>query len=489
VRPRPETLDLAIDAWARGQKALASGDLAAARHWAERAARLGPQDTQVRFLLGIVLLRQRDRAALEAFQRLVDASDTAPAHRGLVAAAALAGDRAALVRAAGMLLARFVPPNDQEFPGLAARAAAAAGLPGWCGADAAGRVTVSAAAQVTFRLDDRVIAARRRADGVWGLPASWAKAARLTVTADGRPLLGSPIDLARRRMVEGFVEASGDGLRGWAWRPADPGAAIRLSLTAALGRRPPIIVEAEAPTQVPTMDGLMSPMAFDVPAARLLDRPGLVHLRDGTGRDLIGSPLDPGLWTASARAAARLMGQRASGLAGDRTAAPALPGSAVPAVLPIWADTPPPARRAARPGRRQTPAVIVPVYRGVETTLLCLARVLDTVPEDAPVIVVDDAGPEPELSAALDALARGRRIRLLRNPRNLGFPASANAGLAAAGARDAVLLNSDTIVPPGWLERLRDAAWSAPDIGTAAPLSNDATILSYPRVDSVQPVP
>ena len=476
VRPRPETLDLAIDAWARGQSALAAGDLAAARQWAERAARLGPQDTQVRFLLGIVLLRQRDRAALSVFQRLVVASDTVPAHRGLVAAAALAGDRATLAQATGTLLARFAPPHDQEFPGLAARAAVAAGLPGWCGADASGNVTVSAAAPVTFRLDDGAIVPRRRPDGGWKLPRSWTTAARLAVTADGSHLLGSPIDLARRRLVEGFVETAGEGLQGWAWHPADPGAAVRLSLNASQGRRPSIMVDAEDPAQVPNMDGLMAPRAFQVPAARLLDRPGLVHLRDGTGRDLIGSPLDPGLWTASARAAAHLM---------KRTA----PGSAFPAIVPIWADTPPPARRAALRRGRQGPAVIVPVYRGVETTLLCLACVLETVPRGTPVIVVDDAGPEPDLSAALDALARTHRIRLVRNLRNLGFPASANAGMAAAGARDVVLLNSDTILPPGWLERLRDAAWSAPDIGTVAPLSNDATILSYPRVDGAQPPP
>ena len=58
-RKRPETIDLAFDAWDRGRSALAAGDLPAARRWAERAARLGPHDTQVRFLLGIVLLRQR----------------------------------------------------------------------------------------------------------------------------------------------------------------------------------------------------------------------------------------------------------------------------------------------------------------------------------------------------------------------------------------------------------------------------------------------
>ena len=483
-RPRPEALDLAIDAWERGQAALTSGDLAAARHWAERAARLGPEDTQVQFLLGIVLLRQQDRAAFQNFQRLIVASDTIPAYRGLVAAAALIGDRASCIQAVGTLLARFAPPTDAEFPGLAMRAAAAAGVAGWCGADAAGRVTVSAQGEVRVALDDRVVAPRRRPDGRWRLPASWTEASVLTVTADGRHLLGSPIDLGRRRLVEGFVEADGGGLRGWAWHPADPEAAVRLTLGSATGRQPAIPVETAEPAHFPNMDGLMAPKAFHVPVERLQDRPGLLHLRDGEGRDLTGSPLVPGLWTGSAIAAACLMARHPGGPKSARRSQPALP-----AVVPIWADTPAPRRTTAPRRGRQGPAVVIPVYRGIETTLLCLARVLDTVPDRTPVIVVDDAGPEPELSAALDKLARARQIRLVRNPRNLGFPASANIGLAAAEGRDVVLLNSDTIVPPSWLERLADAAWSAPDIGTVTPLSNDATILSYPRVDGVQKPP
>ena len=489
VRPRPETLDLAIDAWERGQSALAASDLTAARYWAERASRLGPQDNQVRFLLGIVLLRQQDRTAYEAFQSLVAASDTVPAHRGLVAAAALIGDREALTRIVGALLSRFAPPTDTEFPGLATRAAAAAGLAGWCGADASGRLTVSAEAHVNLALDGRAITARRHRDGRWGLPVAWTASEVLTVTVDGRHLLGSPIDLARRRLVEGFVEAADGGLRGWAWCPADPEATVRLTVEPVVGRQPPIALDAKGLAQFPNMDGLTAPKAFDLPGERLQNRQGLVHVRDSAGRDLTGSPLDPGLWTAAAAAAAQLMARRTADRKGAPARRPALSLAALPTVVPIWADTPPPSRKPAlRPGR-QGPAVVIPVYRGVETTMLCLARVLETVPARTPVIVVDDAGPEPELSAALDGLARTRQIQLVRNPRNLGFPASGNAGLIAAGPRDVVLLNSDTIVPAGWLERLRDAAWSAPDIGTVTPLSNDATILSYPRVDSVQPPP
>ncbi len=49
--------------------------------------------------------------------------------------------------------------------------------------------------------------------------------------------------------------------------------------------------------------------------------------------------------------------------------------------------------------------------------------------------------------------------------------------------------NSDTLVPPGWLGKLREAAYGAPDTGTVTPLSNDATILSYPKAGAANPAP
>jgi GT2 family glycosyltransferase/glycosyltransferase involved in cell wall biosynthesis len=224
-----------------------------------------------------------------------------------------------------------------------------------------------------------------------------------------------------------------------------------------------------------------------VPAESLSCYPGLLHIRDAFGRALTGSPIDPGQWIRSAGVATRMMsGERA---APGTTSARRATGW-TPPLLPVWADTPSPLRPAAR-GRIRRPglAVVIPVFRGLDVTLGCLERVFATVPSGTQIIVVDDASPEPALSSALDTLARKRRILLLRNARNRGFPASANLGLAAAGTRDAVLLNSDALVPPGWLERLHEAAYAAPDIGTVAPLSNDATILSYPRVDDVQPPP
>jgi GT2 family glycosyltransferase/glycosyltransferase involved in cell wall biosynthesis len=138
-------------------------------------------------------------------------------------------------------------------------------------------------------------------------------------------------------------------------------------------------------------------------------------------------------------------------------------------------------------------AVVVPAYRGAAMTRRCLEAVFGTVPEGTAVVVVDDATPEPALAALLDGLAGAGRIRLLRHAENRGFPASANAGLRLAArlapGADLVLLNSDAIPAPGWVEGLRAAVHAGGDIGTATPLSNDATILSYPDIARSSPAP
>jgi len=209
---------------------------------------------------------------------------------------------------------------------------------------------------------------------------------------------------------------------------------------------------------------------------------GAVHVLGRDGGDLLGSPLDPGAEQCGAMAAAAALARLYAPAGARRGSAPLV----VPAAIPADTVGRKPASRV--PPRRKAVDIVVPVHGGGAQVLACLDSVLTTAPE-ARLVVVDDASREPELVRALDELAKRKRVRLIRNRRNLGFAASANAGLAAARGHDVVLLNSDTLVAPGWLEGLRDAAYSAPDIGTATPLSNDATILNYPDLAGRNPVP
>jgi GT2 family glycosyltransferase/glycosyltransferase involved in cell wall biosynthesis len=126
--------------------------------------------------------------------------------------------------------------------------------------------------------------------------------------------------------------------------------------------------------------------------------------------------------------------------------------------------------------------VIIPVYRGLAETRRCLLGVLGaacTVPRE--VVVVDDASPEPGMADFLRGLAAERAITLLTNAVNGGFVRTVNAGMALHGERDVVLLNSDTEVADGWLDRIVACGARDPRAGTVTPFSNNATICSFPE--------
>ena len=125
--------------------------------------------------------------------------------------------------------------------------------------------------------------------------------------------------------------------------------------------------------------------------------------------------------------------------------------------------------------------IIIPVYSGLEQTRRCLETVLaDHDRLNGDIIVIDDCSPVPELSEWLETLAAKRLIKLLKNPKNLGFVGTVNRGMIEAGGNDVLLLNSDTEVPTGWLRRLVAHAYSGDRIGSVTPYSNNATICSYP---------
>jgi GT2 family glycosyltransferase len=253
--------------------------------------------------------------------------------------------------------------------------------------------------------------------------------------------IGIPIatDTAGERSAAtvGCVSAQDGGLVGWAWHPADPDRDPVLTIRPLKG---PGHLTIKASDTTVEIEGLLArPRGFAVPEVPFN---GSVRVLGSDGKDLLGSPLNP------------------------RT-------TLVP--MPVAAAVPP-----QRGSRRRFPVdVVIPVHGSLRHTLACLDSVLTGLRRGSRVIVIDDASKEPELVAALDVLARRGRITLIRHRKNRGFPASANEGVRAANGRDVVLLNSDTLVAPGWLEALRAVAYSAPDIGTVTPLSNDGSVVTY----------
>jgi GT2 family glycosyltransferase len=98
-----------------------------------------------------------------------------------------------------------------------------------------------------------------------------------------------------------------------------------------------------------------------------------------------------------------------------------------------------------------TVSIIIPSYGEVGYTLRCLASLAANPPEASiEVIVVDDATPD----ASTACLAAIDGIRLIVNPRNLGYLHSCNVAAGVATGEYLLLLNNDTQVQPGWLDAM-----------------------------------
>jgi GT2 family glycosyltransferase/glycosyltransferase involved in cell wall biosynthesis len=144
------------------------------------------------------------------------------------------------------------------------------------------------------------------------------------------------------------------------------------------------------------------------------------------------------------------------------------------------------ARRAERAGVD----IVVPVFNARELVERCLFSVLRHATGDFRLVIVDDCSTDAALKELLVRIAEANAsVRLLTNPRNLGFVGSANTGIRAAQGRDVLLLNSDTEVFEGFLEGLVECAYSHDRIGLVSPLSNNATILSVPEFCRVNELP
>lgn len=476
-----DRIALAREAHEGSQSLLGAGKLEQARRWADRAARLLPHDDTLALTHATLLLRLDPERAAGLFARLAARHDLREVWAGLTIARRTLGDFHGAAAALQQALSHHVP--DGSLTSLADTLVRQLNLPGWCGLTRAGVLKVELAGHRTAELAIDGQVRRRLASGATRLPRAWFAAAHsLSIMADGVQLLGSPIQAARLRRVEGCVSSRDGGIEGWAWHPADPTAVPIVQLRSNAGTFL-VLAAREAIVADDYGTPLARPRRFAVDARRLAGMAGPIHVRGDDGQDLLGSPLDPTQEQRDAAAVARGIG---AALAGKST-----PGArhAPLRSVAIQADIKGPSPPIGASRHRRIADVVIPVHDGGAVTRACIASVLATVARPSRIVVVDDATRDPELVAALDALARGRRILLIRHAHSLGYPASANAGIRACAGRDVVLLNSDTLVPPQWLERLRAAAYAASDIGTAAPLSNNATILSYPRAGDTNPMP
>ncbi len=97
------------------------------------------------------------------------------------------------------------------------------------------------------------------------------------------------------------------------------------------------------------------------------------------------------------------------------------------------------------------------------------------------IIVVDNQSSDGSVEAA----AKWPRVRVIETGANIGFARATNVGIRASGGANLLLLNSDTVVPPGAIDRLLAELARDPDVAVVGPRLIDAAgraELSYGRM-------
>ena len=440
--------------------------------WLKRAEALSGRDDNISFTCAVALMENGDvQQALPRLEALWAQYGVREAGLALTGGYSRCGRKAEATRIMGQVMSRNSLATDHYA--LADNLSFPAGLSGWVVLSNSGGIRLRTADRVELALDGRSLGMLTA--GLYDLAAlvpddagPWWQGQLLTVTRDGQPLLGSPVDIQSVIRCQSLVTAEEQGVRGWLWYPGEPDFLPSFRVE---GHE--TLLKAETLAEGFSSTALLQrPRGFYLPYAdwpRFTTQPAGFY--DQYGRLLKGAPLDPALVQLM-----RLPEPAGTGRKG-------------------W--TKQGCRAALR--RRKTDssseaggsgcAIIIPVYRGEAVVRACLESVMATAPASSRIIVVDDASPEKELRHYLDGLAEAGRVHLHRHRENGGFVASINTGLEQVPAGwDVILLNSDTLVFGNWVERL--CRWLRREkAGTVTPFSNSGGLTAYPAANRDNPAP
>ncbi len=116
-------------------------------------------------------------------------------------------------------------------------------------------------------------------------------------------------------------------------------------------------------------------------------------------------------------------------------------------------------------------AIIILNWKGDPETLDCVASLQKINYPNYTIVVVDNHSPDQSVAKLRQ---RFPQLKIIVNPRNLGFAAGNNVGLRWAFAQGAdyfLLLNNDTEVEPDFLDHLVNYAENNSHLGMVGPLS------------------
>lgn len=134
-------------------------------------------------------------------------------------------------------------------------------------------------------------------------------------------------------------------------------------------------------------------------------------------------------------------------------------------------------------GRRiRKVTVIVPIYNAYEAVVDCLDSLTKTINKNHEVLMIDDCSPDDRIADLLKYYEKTHSFRHIKNKENLGYTCTVNKAIQLAGQNDIVLLNSDTVTTPRWLENMIYSAYSRETIATVTAISDNSGAFSVPEI-------
>ncbi|XGA79225.1 glycosyltransferase [Halomonas sp. CH40] len=125
--------------------------------------------------------------------------------------------------------------------------------------------------------------------------------------------------------------------------------------------------------------------------------------------------------------------------------------------------------------------ILIPVYNGYEYLEPLFKSVYKNTTIPFRVFVANDCSTDKRVLPYLQSLKdEHKNLVLIENKKNMGFVGTVNK-LSDLAENHFVLLNTDTEVPKGWLERLMYPLFKIDDIATTTPFTNSGTICSFPE--------
>ena len=122
-----------------------------------------------------------------------------------------------------------------------------------------------------------------------------------------------------------------------------------------------------------------------------------------------------------------------------------------------------------------TVSVVVLCYNGLkDLTKPCIESLIQCTKVNYEIIIVDNASTDGTAQYLRELEAKSQNICIQLNSENRGYAGGNNVGIKSARGEIVILLNNDTLLTPGWLDKLRDFIVSHPTVGLVGPVTNSA---------------